>query len=111
MGDSNNKSKQLTQSGVKPVKLSTNIKGTIGEYQEIVNLTRKGYWVAKACDPQCPFDIVAVAPDGTIQLLDIKTNTYRKHIKPYKRKIWRTPTAKQKKLGIKIVMVNHGNEL
>ena len=109
MGDSNNKSKQLTQSGVKPVKLSTNIKGTIGEYQEIVNLTRKGYWVAKACDPQCPFDIVAVAPDGTIQLLDIKTNTYRKHIKPYRRKIWRSPTAKQKKLGIKIVMVDHAN--
>tara|TARA_B110000211_G_scaffold72884_1_gene84660 strand:- start:11 stop:343 length:333 start_codon:yes stop_codon:yes gene_type:complete len=109
MGDSNNKSKQLTQSGVKPIKLSTNIKGTIGEYQEIVNLTRKGYWVAKACDPQCPFDIVAVAPDGTIQLLDIKTNTYRKHIKPYKRKIWRSPTAKQKKLGIKIVMVDHAN--
>jgi hypothetical protein len=111
MGDSNNKSKQLTQSGVKPIKLSTNIKGTIGEYQEIVNLTRQGYWVAKACDPQCPFDLVAVAPDGTIQLLDIKTNTYRKHIKPYRRKIWRSPTAKQKKLGIKIIMVNHGNEL
>ena len=110
MGDSNNKSKQLTQSGVKPVKLSTNIKGTIGEYQEIVNLTRQGYWVAKSCDPQCPFDLVAVAPDGTIQLLDIKTNTYRKHIKPYRRKIWRSPTAKQKKLGIKILMVNHGND-
>ncbi len=111
MGNSNHKSKQLTGSNRKLVKLSTNIKGTIGEYQEIVNLTRKGYWVAKACDPQCPFDIVAVAPDGTIQLLDIKTNTYRKHIKPYRRKIWRSPTAKQKKLGIKIVMVNHGNEL
>ena len=111
MGDRNNKSKQLTKSGNRTVKLNTHIKGTIAEYQEIVNLTRKGYWVAKSCDPQCPFDLVAVAPDGTIQLLDIKTNTYRKHIKPYKRKIWRTPTAKQKKLGIKIIMVNHGNEL
>ena len=110
MGNSNHKSKQLTGSNRKLVKLSTNIKGTIGEYQEIVNLTRKGYWVAKACDPQCPFDIVAVAPDGTIQLLDIKTNTYRKHIKPYRRKIWRSPTAKQKKLGIKIVMNDYGNE-
>lgn len=109
MGDRNNKSKQLVKSINKSAKLSTNIKGTIGEYQEIVNLTRKGYWVAKACDPQCPFDIVAVAPDGTIQLLDIKTNTYRKHIKPYRRKIWRSPTAKQKKLGIKIVMVDHAN--
>ena len=111
MGDRNNKSKQLVKSINKTAKLSTNIKGTIGEYQEIVNLTRQGYWVAKSCDPQCPFDLVAVAPDGTIQLLDIKTNTYRKHIKPYRRKIWRSPTAKQKKLGIKIVMVDHGNEL
>jgi|TARA_R100001463_G_scaffold114923_2_gene170137 hypothetical protein len=110
MGDSNNKSKQLTKSSNKSVKLSTNIKGTIGEYQEIVNWSKAGYWVAKACDPQCPFDIITVSPNGEIQLLDIKTNTYRKHEKSYRRKIWRSPTAKQKKLGIKIVMVNHGNE-
>ena len=109
MGNSNHKSKQSIKPGVKPVKLSTNIKGTIGEYQEIVNLTRQGYWVAKSCDPQCPFDLVAVAPDGTIQLLDIKTNTYRKNVKSYQRKIWRSSTAKQKKLGIKILMVDHGN--
>ena len=109
MGNSNHKSKQSIKPGVKPVKLSTNIKGTIGEYQEIVNWSKAGYWVAKSCDPSCPFDLVAVSPDGTIQLLDIKTNTYRKHIKPYRRKIWRSPTAKQKKLGIKIVMVDHGN--
>jgi hypothetical protein len=110
MGNSYHKSKQSIKPGVKPVKLSTNIKGTIGEYQEIVNLTRQGYWVAKSCDPQCPFDLVAVAPDGTIQLLDIKTNTYRKNVKSYRRKIWRSPTAKQKKLGIKIVMNDFGNE-
>ena len=110
MGDTNNKSKQLTKSSGKPTKLSTNIKGTIGEYQEIVNLTRQGYWVAKAVDPQCPFDLVAVSPDGDIRLLDIKTNTYRKHEKSYRRKIWRSPTAKQKKLGIKIIMVDHANK-
>ena len=110
MGDTDNKYKQSIKSTIKSSKLTTNIKGTISEYQEIVNLTRKGYWVAKSCDPQCPFDLVAVAQDGTIQLLDIKTNTYRKHIKPYRRKIWRTPTAKQKKLGIKIVMVDHAND-
>jgi len=110
MGDTNNKCKQSVKSCGKPTKLNTHIKGTIGEYQEIVNLTKQGYWVAKAVDPQCPFDLVAVAPDGSIRLLDIKTNTYRKHIKPYKRKIWRSPTAKQKKLGIKIIMVDHANE-
>ena len=110
MGDRNNKFKQLVKPINKSAKLNTHIKGTIAEYQEIVNLTRKGYWVAKSCDPQCPFDLVAVSPDGTIQLLDIKTNTYRKHIKPYRRKIWRSPTAKQKKLGIKILMVDHAND-
>ena len=110
MGDTNNKSKQLIKHGSKHNKLSTNIKGTIGEYQEIVNWSKAGYWVAKACDPQCPFDIITVSPDGEIQLLDIKTNTYRKNVKSYRRKIWRSPTAKQKKLGIKILMVDHSND-
>ena len=110
MGNSNHKFVKSTKPGGKPTKLNTHIKGTIGEYQEIANLTKAGYWVAKSCDPQCPFDLVAVSPDGDIQLLDIKTNTYRKHIKPYRRKIWRSPTAKQKKLGIKIVMNDYGNE-
>ena len=110
MAFSNNKSKLLAKLPIKHTKLSTNVKGTIAEYVEIANLTKQGYWVAKSCDPQCPFDLVAVAQDGTIQLLDIKTNTYRKHIKPYRRKIWRSPTAKQKKLGIKIVMVDHAND-
>jgi len=110
MGNSNHKFVKSTKPGGKPTKLNTHIKGTIGEYQEIVNLTKAGYWVAKSCDPQCPFDLVAVSPNGDIQLLDIKTNTYRKHIKPYRRKIWRSPTAKQKKLGIKIIMVDHAND-
>lgn len=111
MGDRNNKSIKPTKSFNKTAKLSRNVKGTIGELQEVVNLTRQGYHCAIAVNPQCPFDIVAVAPDGEIHLLDIKTNTYRKNVKSYRRKIWRSPTAKQKKLGIKIVMVDHGNEL
>ena len=110
MGSRSSKSKFISKSNSKSTKLTTNVKGTISEYQEIVNLCRQGYWVAKSVDPQCPFDLVAVSTDGKIQLLDIKTNTYRKHILPYRRKIWRTPTAKQKKLGIKIKLVNHGNE-
>ena len=110
MGDTNNKSKQSIKFNNKSSKLTTNTKGTISEYQEIVNLSRQGYWVAKAVDPQCPFDLVAVSPDGVIRLLDIKTNTYRKNVKSYRRKIWRSPTAKQKKLGIKIIMVDHSNE-
>jgi len=110
MGNSNNKYKQSIKPGGKPTKLSTNVKGTISELQEVVNLTKQGYHCAIAVNPQCPFDIVAVSPDGNIQLLDIKTNTYRKNVKSYRRKIWRSPTAKQKKLGIKILMVDHAND-
>ena len=111
MGCRNDKSKLITKSGHKSSTIATSIKGSIGEYKVIIDYLSKGYHVAKAVDPQCPFDLVAVSPDGKIQLLDIKTNTYRKHIKPYRRKIWRSPTAKQKKLGIKIKLVDHGNEL
>ena len=110
MGNSNHKHIKSIKPGGKLSKLNTHIKGTIAEYVEIANLTKQGYWVAKSCDPQCPFDLVAVAQDGTIQLLDIKTNTYRKNVKSYRRKIWRSPTAKQKKLGIKIIMVDHANQ-
>ena len=112
MGDRNNKSKQLVKSINKPVKLSTNIKGTIGEYQEIVNLTRKGYWVAKACDPQCPFDLVAVSHDGqTIRLIDVKTNTYRtkRNKDGTIQRIGRSRTKLQKQMGIELLMVDHGN--
>jgi hypothetical protein len=53
----------------------TSIKGTVGEYEAIARLTRKGYYVAKSCNPACPFDIVIVDRNGKIQLIDIKTIT------------------------------------
>ena len=112
MGDSCNKSKFTSKLPNKHTKLSTNIKGTIGEYQEIANLTKKGYWVAKACDPQCPFDLVAVSDDGEIRLIDVKTITYRK---TYRKKTWnkrslkiyRCPNKKQKELKIELMMVDN----
>ena len=112
MGDSNNKFVWLGKPSNKPnsIKATKSVKGIVGELNVISELTKKGYWIAKSVDPQCPFDIVIVDRNGKIQLVDVKTNTYRKHKKSYRRKIWRTPTAKQKKLGIKIVMVDHGNE-
>ena len=79
MGSRIDKSINLAQSNIKPNKLNKTQKGTIGEYQCIADYTRQGYWVAKSCDPQCPFDLVLVSPDGKIELVDIKTNTYRKN--------------------------------
>ena len=93
----------------------TSIKGTVSEYLTIAKLTKDGYFVAKSCDPACPFDIVIVDKSGKIQLIDIKTNTYRKHKrgKSLKNKpkgsykIHRSPTKEQKKLGIKLMMVDY----
>jgi len=93
----------------------TSIKGTVGEYEAIAKLTREGYYVAKSCDPACPFDIVIVDKNGKIQLIDIKTITYYKKFrgknlkdKPKgSYKIHRSPTKQQKKLGIKLMMVDY----
>ncbi len=114
MGDSNNKSVKPNKFHIQSNKLTKAQKGTIGEYQAIVNLTKQGYHVALACNPQCPFDLVAVSDDGNIRLIDVKSETYRK---TYKKKTWnkrslkiyRCPTKKQKKLKIELMMVDNEN--
>jgi len=114
MGDSNNKSVKPNKLRIQSNKLTKAQKGTIGEYQAIVDLTKKGYHVAVATNPQCPFDLVAVSNDGTIRLIDVKSETYRK---TYKKKTWnkrslkiyRCPTKKQKKLKIELMMVDNEN--
>lgn len=93
----------------------TSIKGTVGEYEAIARLTRQGYYVAKSVDPACPFDIVIVDKNGKIQLIDIKTNTYRKRSRGKSLKdkpkglyrIHRSPTKQQRQLGIKLMMVDY----
>ena len=110
MGNSNHKSKQSIKLGIKPTKLNRSLKGVVSEYQCCVDYSKQGKWVFKAIDPQSPCDLITLDVDGKIDLIDVKTNTYRKNVKSYRRKIWRIPTAKQKKLGIKILMVDHGND-
>ena len=112
MGNSNHKSKQSIKPGGKPTKLSTDIKGMCGEYQEIVNLSKAGWHISKSCSPQCPFDLVAVSHDGqTIRLIDVKTNTYRtkRNKDGTIQRIGRSKTKLQKQMGIELLMVDHGN--
>ena len=117
MGSSDDKSRWSNKLSYKSSTLiserqkKTSIKGTVGEYHAISKLVKAGYMVAKSVDPACPFDIVIVDKDGKIQLLDIKTITYRYSLRgkklKNKRKICRSPTKEQKKLGIKLLMVNY----
>ena len=115
------RSDKSSKSGYKPDKLiserqkKTSIKGTVGEYLTIARLTKEGFYVAKSVDPACPFDIVIVDKNGKITLIDIKTITYRKTKKGKSLKdkpkgsykICRSPTKEQKRLGIKLYMVDY----
>ncbi len=115
MGSTNDQYVKPDKLRIQYTKLTKAQKGTIGEYQAIVDLTKKGYHVAVATNPQCPFDLVAVKDDGTIRLIDVKSITYRK---TYKKKTWtkrsykiyRCPTARQKKLKIELMMVDNENQ-
>ena len=84
-------------------KLSKAEIGTISEHQAIINLTKKGYMVAKSCSPQCSFDLVAVHPNGKIKLLDIKTKSFRKKDNY---KINRCLNKKQRQLGVKLLTMD-----
>ena len=86
------------------------IKGTIGEHKAIIQLMKDGYNVAKAVDQHCPFDLVAVDKNGNVRLIDVKTITIRKKIKPNwtikSKRINRVLTKIQKKMGVEHLMVD-----
>ena len=83
--------------------LSKSAIGTISEYEAISSLVKQGYMVAKSIDPQCIFDLVAIKPDGTIRLIDVKTKSYRKK---NNHNIHRSPNEKQKQLGVELMIMD-----
>ena len=82
------------------------IKGAIGEHKVIIQLLEDGYHVAKAIDPQCPFDLISVDEEGKCRKYDVKTISHRKNTPPTwtktSTKINRVTTKLQKKLGIEL---------
>ena len=85
------------------------IKGVCSELIAAKEFLKKGYYVARSLDPQCPFDIVVVNKKGKASLFDVKSISYRK-TKSYNCKpgdtINRSVSKKQKSLGVKIYYVN-----
>ena len=84
---------------------SKTIKGVCSELIAAKEFLKKGYYVARSLDPQCPFDIVVINKKGKVTLLDVKSVSYRKtqsyNCKPGDT-INRSVSKKQKALGIKI---------
>ena len=88
-------------------------KGVIGEYLTCIEKIKENKWVFTSIDPQSPCDLITLDKEGNIELIDVKTKTYRKQDyvdkKGYKRNttgsaICRNPTKLQKKLNIKLLM-------
>ena len=82
--------------------------GAISEYEAICSLVKQGYMVAKSIDPQCIFDLVAIKPNGTVRLIDVKTKSYRKK---NNHNIHRSPNEKQKQLGVELMVMDQKNIL
>ena len=82
------------------------IKGAIGEHKVIIQLLEDGYHVAKAIDPQCPFDLISVDEEGNCIKYYVKTISHRKNTPPTwpkkSTKIKRVTSQLQKKLGIEL---------
>ena len=103
MGCIRNKSNRSSKSNSNSIsEISKSDLGTLSENEAMMILIRHGFWVAQSCHVQSPFDMIAVHPNGSIHLLDIKTKSFRKD----RSKINRSPSAKQKKLNIKIMTID-----
>jgi len=100
-GSSRSNSKTVSQ-------LSKSAIGAISEYEAICSLVKQGYMVAKSIDPQCIFDLVAIKPNGTVRLIDVKTKSYRKK---NNHNIHRSPNEKQKQLGVELMVMDQKNIL
>jgi hypothetical protein len=100
----NTKYRGISRSNSKSVKqLSKSAIGAISEYEAICSLVKQGYMVAKSIDPQCIFDLVAIKPNGTVRLIDVKTKSYRKK---NNHNIHRSPNEKQKQLGVELMIID-----
>tara|TARA_R110000868_G_scaffold319395_1_gene580338 strand:+ start:201 stop:695 length:495 start_codon:yes stop_codon:yes gene_type:complete len=105
----NTKYRGISRSNSKSVKqLSKSAIGAISEYEAICSLVKQGYMVAKSIDPQCIFDLVAIKPNGTVRLIDVKTKSYRKK---NNHNIHRSPNEKQKQLGVELMVMDQKNIL
>jgi hypothetical protein len=109
MVSSNTKYRGISRSHSKSVnQLSKSAIGAISEYEAICSLVKQGYMVAKSIDPQCIFDLVAIKPNGTVRLIDVKTKSYRKK---NNHNIHRSPNEKQKQLGVELMVMDQKNIL
>ncbi|BAQ89173.1 hypothetical protein [uncultured Mediterranean phage uvMED] len=101
MVDSRNRNGKCCKPGRNPL-TKVDI-GTISELLAVNLLIQSGFYVARSCHVQSPFDIIAVDEYGNTLLIDVKTKTYRKKNNC---KIIRVRNDKQKKMGVQIMTID-----
>ena len=74
-------------------------KGTVNELRAINEFLKKGCVVCKNVEAQGPFDISVTWPSGQTELLDVKTNSFRKRDGS---PIHRSLTPIQQELGVSL---------
>ena len=80
-------------------------KGTKSEFKAAIQFMNDGFYVSKALDPQCPFDLVLTNKKGECCLIDVKTISIRKtksHYCNVGTKINRSPSKKQREMNIEV---------
>ena len=80
-------------------------KGMQSEQIAILYLIEKGYFVFKNLYGVGPADLIAINEKGTLEIYDVKSESYRKTWKPGTR-ICRKLTQEQKKLKMKFIFVD-----
>ena len=74
-------------------------KGTVNELRAINEFLKKGCVVCKNVEAQGPFDITVTWPSGRTELLDVKTNSFRKRDGS---PIYRSLSLTQRGIGVKL---------
>lgn len=90
---------------IKMMKVSKTKKGAAAELQAAAYFMKKGFYVAKSFDPQCPFDLVITDDKGNSCLIDVKAKSIRKTTSYRCKKgepINRSLNKKQKAMGVEI---------
>ena len=86
----------------------TIVLGTLSELICTQDLVREGYDVFWPVSDQGMVDIVAVHPvTGSIRLIDVKTMGRRRD----GRRIYRTTSTPQKKIGVEVIEIDLAEEL
>ena len=80
-------------------------KGMQSEQIAILYLIEKGFFVFKNLYGVGPADLIAINEKGTLEIYDVKSESYRKTWKPGTR-ICRKLTQEQKKLKMKFIFVD-----